>query len=100
MSRGELQCLGSSSFLKHKFGAGYKLIFTMEPPLKSATVGEIKAPTPCSQFCPLHSFFCCVLLLFPVYFVLLRRAGVYVLVCSSNKNDTALRARSLLVCAP
>jgi ABC-type multidrug transport system ATPase subunit len=30
MSRGELQCLGSSSFLKHNFGSGYKLICTIE----------------------------------------------------------------------
>ena len=30
MSRGQLQCLGSSTFLKHTFGAGYKLICTME----------------------------------------------------------------------
>lgn len=29
MSRGEIQCLGSSSFLKHEFGAGYKVICTM-----------------------------------------------------------------------
>jgi ATP-binding cassette, subfamily A (ABC1), member 3 len=30
MSRGEIQCLGSSSFLKHEFGAGYKVICTMK----------------------------------------------------------------------
>jgi ATP-binding cassette subfamily A (ABC1) protein 3 len=30
MSRGELQCLGSSSFLKHNFGTGYKVICTVE----------------------------------------------------------------------
>jgi len=31
MSRGELQCVGSSPFLKRTFGAGYKLIMTMVP---------------------------------------------------------------------
>ena len=31
MSRGELQCIGSSPFLKRTFGAGYKLIMTMAP---------------------------------------------------------------------
>ena len=50
MSRGELQCLGSSSFLKHKFGAGYKLIFTMEPPLQGVKV--------CAKRCFLCTCFC------------------------------------------
>ena len=31
MSRGELQCIGSSTFLKREFGAGYKLILTVKP---------------------------------------------------------------------
>jgi len=31
MSRGELQCIGSSTFLKRHFGAGYKLLLTMQP---------------------------------------------------------------------
>ena len=30
MSRGQLQCLGSSTFLKRTFGAGYKLVVTMK----------------------------------------------------------------------
>jgi ATP-binding cassette subfamily A (ABC1) protein 3 len=29
MSRGEIQCEGSSHFLKHQFGSGYKIILTM-----------------------------------------------------------------------
>jgi hypothetical protein len=48
MSRGELQCLGSSSFLKHKFGAGYKLIFTMEPPLQGV---KVRAKDECVRDC-------------------------------------------------
>ena len=30
MSRGKLQCIGSSNFLKRTFGAGYKLIVSMQ----------------------------------------------------------------------
>ena len=31
LSRGQLKCLGSSTFLKHQFGSGYKVFVTMEP---------------------------------------------------------------------
>ena len=41
MAHGD-RCNGSSTFLKHEFGAGYKLIATMRVPLASAA----PAPTP------------------------------------------------------
>lgn len=31
LSRGQLKCLGSSTFLKRQFGSGYKVFVTMEP---------------------------------------------------------------------
>ena len=43
MSRGELQCVGSSPFLKRTFGAGYKLIMTMVPGTLDAAKGLGKA---------------------------------------------------------
>jgi ABC-type multidrug transport system ATPase subunit len=44
MSRGEIQCLGSSSFLKHEFGAGYKVICTMNHGALSAPASRLQAP--------------------------------------------------------
>uniref|UniRef100_A0A8D0GV65 ABC transporter domain-containing protein n=1 Tax=Sphenodon punctatus TaxID=8508 RepID=A0A8D0GV65_SPHPU len=38
MAKGELQCCGSSLFLKHKYGAGYHMVMVKEP---SCNLGEI-----------------------------------------------------------
>ncbi|XP_029433384.1 ATP-binding cassette sub-family A member 3 [Rhinatrema bivittatum] len=38
MAKGELQCCGSSLFLKHKYGAGYHMVMVKEP---YCNVGEI-----------------------------------------------------------
>jgi len=38
MGDGELKCLGSSTFLKNKFGDGYNLKITMKDPKSSPDV--------------------------------------------------------------
>ncbi|KAJ7305756.1 hypothetical protein JRQ81_010122 [Phrynocephalus forsythii] len=38
MAQGELQCCGSSLFLKHKYGAGYHMVMVKEP---CCSIGEI-----------------------------------------------------------
>uniref|UniRef100_A0A7N4NZL8 ABC transporter domain-containing protein n=1 Tax=Sarcophilus harrisii TaxID=9305 RepID=A0A7N4NZL8_SARHA len=41
MAKGDLQCCGSSLFLKHKYGAGYHLIMVKEPQCKIKKISQL-----------------------------------------------------------